>query len=513
MALPFQKISAERGNPRIEYEGMTIDEMIANFMERHEIPGMTLAIVQAPYIPRVVGYGVSNIENKLLASPKTLWNIGQISCGYTAVAIMQLVEEDKFKVDDAIGKIVPQLPAAWQSITIRQLLGNASGIPDYTQQPSFDFSKNYNPMEILALVKDLPLLFPTGSQVSQSATNFFLLAMAVEKASGMSFENYVKKNQIEKLGLQHTKFSSDLAQLKQENVNAQGLKHKEFLKERVFIDPTEPAVGYSASNGKNTPSKINNLNNLTGYGSLLVSAEDISLWDIGLAGDILVKKKENRDLIYNGISLNNGTKVQANSGWRFYGHKGLMDIHGAIPGFSCYLSRFTDPSELLCVTLCANKENVDLTLLARMIAGAFDERLGPPKASKNVHCYESSFSVQTTMDRLEEFLKKKNVQIMARVDHSMGASRANLELRPTQTLIFGNPAMGTHLMLDNQSIAIDLPLRVAVWQEKNGSVWLGHDEIQSLAESYGIEGKDISQTISQMTKGLKAAIQYATVPF
>ena len=88
----MQPASAQRGNPAVQFEGQTIDEMVAAFMKEHRIPGMTLAIVQAPYIPRVVGYGVSDVEKGLLASPRTLWNVGQITQGYTAVAIMQLIE-------------------------------------------------------------------------------------------------------------------------------------------------------------------------------------------------------------------------------------------------------------------------------------------------------------------------------------------------------------------------------------------------------------------------------------
>src|SRR6187397_2639490 len=68
--------SAQRGNPLVQFEGQSIDEMIAAFMSEHRIPGMTLAIVQAPYIPRVVGYGISDVEKRLLASPKTLWHVG-----------------------------------------------------------------------------------------------------------------------------------------------------------------------------------------------------------------------------------------------------------------------------------------------------------------------------------------------------------------------------------------------------------------------------------------------------
>lgn len=510
MVLASQPVFAERGNPKIEFMGTTPDEMIATYMQEHNIPGITLAIVQAPYITRVVGYGVSNVDLKLLASPKTLWNIGQMTSAYTAVAIMQLVEEDKLLIDDTLGKFVPELPTSWQNITLCQLMGNTSGLPDYTKQSSFEFSKNYQPNEIITLIKDSSLLFQPGSEMRQSATNFFLLGMVIEKASGMSYEQFITKNQIERLGLKNTMFVSNVSHVKQEDVANQASKHKQFLSDPIYIHPTEVATGYTALDGKLTSTKMNSQSALNAFGSILASAEDMSLWDIALAGSILVKKKENRDVIYHAVTLNDGTKVQTNCGWRFFGHEGLMSIQGNVPGFSCYMSRFTHPSELLCVTLCANKDNVDLSELARNIAGAFNRKLGPPVGPKKMRYFESSFAVQTTMDRLEQFLKAKGVQIMARVDHHAGASKADLSLRATQTLIFGNPAMGTHLMLANQSIAVDLPLRVAVWQDENGSVWLGHDDIRVLAQSYEISG--IDDTIEKMTRGLAAAVQYAITP-
>lgn len=129
-----------------------------------------------------------------------------------------------------------------------------------------------------------------------------------------------------------------------------------------------------------------------------------------------------------------------------------------------------------------------------------------PNVSKKVHLFKCTFDVQITMDRCEEFLKSKGVTIMARVDHAKGADLANLKLRPTQTLIFGNPQIGTHLMLANQSIAIDLPLRLAVWQDEKGSVWLGHPDLDVLAESYGINEPNI---IEKMKTALQACVQSA----
>jgi D-alanyl-D-alanine carboxypeptidase len=500
---------AQRGSPVVQFEGQTIDQMVAEFMKEHGVPGMTLAIVQAPYIPRVVGYGVSNVEKGLLASPKTLWNVGQITQGFTAVAIMQLVEAGKITLDDPVGKHVADLPPRWREITVRQLMAHVSGLPDYTQQPSFQPAGEYTPGDVIALVKDAAMAFEPGKRVANCATDFFLLGLVVERASGMSYEAFVTRNQIERLGLKNTLFASGLAGVKSEPVETPGSKHQRFLSERPFIDPTEMATGYSESDGKLTPVRRNSQSAWFANGAVLASAEDISLWDIGLAGSLLASKKEHRDFLYRAVQLADGTAVPGHCGWRFQGRPGLMDIRGSVPGFSCYLSRLT--VDLVCVTLCANKEGVDLTELARRIAGAFDRNLGPPVGPKVMKCLESCYPVGTTTDRLAAFLLAKGVDIVARIDHSAAARKKGLALPPTEVLVFGNPAVGTSLMLSRPSVALELPLRVVVWQEADGTVWVGYHDAADLARQHGIT--DRLDTIEAMNAGLAAALSHATAPY
>ncbi|RBP38511.1 uncharacterized protein DUF302 [Roseimicrobium gellanilyticum] len=501
----------QRGNPRVQFEGETIDEMIEQFMAEHQVPGMTLAIVQAPYIPRAVGYGMSDVSRELLASPNTLWNIGQMTRAFTAVAIVQLLEDGRLKLEEPVGKFVTELPPAWQGITLRQLMAHASGLPDYTQQKDFDPAREYRPADIIALIKNQPSVFQTGAKAADSATDFFLLALVIEKASGMSYEEFVTKHQIERLGLKNTMFASDFAKVKREAVEKNEMRHKQFLSERPYIDPTEVAVGHAEIEGKIVPLKQNSQSAWLGSGSVFASATDISLWDVGLAGGLLIKEKEHRALIYGPSKLNDGSVLPANCGWRFPAHKGLMDIEGHVPGYSTYLSRFTDKSELVCVTLCANKSGVDLSGLARKIAGAYNRKLGPPVGATLMKCRESCYPVKVTMDRLESFLREREVGVVARVDHAAAAKAKGLELPPTEVIIFGDPTMGTHLMHSQRSIAVDLPLRVMVWQEADGTVWTGHHEVSALAEEHGI--KDQERVVKAMNARLEAALRFATAPY
>ena len=134
------------------------------------------------------------------------------------------------------------------------------------------------------------------------------------------------------------------------------------------------------------------------------SAQDISFWDIGLAGGVLIKKPEDRAVVYASWTLPDGRTVPGSAGWQFYHHRGLMDIKGSVPGFSSFLSRFTHPEELVCVTLMANKEGVDFTNLGRKIAGAFGDLLSTNYDDTRLFLMEGQFSADETVNRLEEQL-------------------------------------------------------------------------------------------------------------
>jgi CubicO group peptidase (beta-lactamase class C family)/uncharacterized protein (DUF302 family) len=501
--------SAQRGNAAVQFAGQTIDEMVAGFMRENHIPGMTLAIVQAPYISRVTGYGFADQEKGLLASPKTLWNIGQLTEAHTAVAILQLVEAGKLSLEDSIGQHVNGLPETWRQVTLRQLLAHASGFPDYTQQPSYRAARKPRPEGVLELMKDTPTVFPPGARVANSATDTMLLRLTVERVSGTNYEAFVTQNQFERLGLKNTAFVSRLEGVVREEAEPMNGKHQKFLHERTFIDPTESAVGYSEQDGKCLPLPRNWQAAAPGNDPLLASAEDISLWDIGLAGSLLVSQKENRGFIYNAVKLPDGSVASEHCGWRFQGHKGLMDIRGNAPGFSSYLCRFTDPSELLCVTLCANKQGVELTELARRIAGAFNPKLGPPVGPQVMQCLESPHPLAKTVDRLVAFMKSRSIASLSKVAEQ--PSKKGADHNPPAPLIPSHATAGNEFILSRPGVTLNPPIRVAVWQEADGSVWVGRPNVQEVAQQPGSENQ--TAKVAAMQAAVAAAMAEATEAF
>jgi uncharacterized protein (DUF302 family) len=98
----------------------------------------------------------------------------------------------------------------------------------------------------------------------------------------------------------------------------------------------------------------------------------------------------------------------------------------------------------------------------------------------------SLYSVAETMDRLEAAVTAAGATVFARIDHAAGAKKVELELRPTQLLIFGNPKLGTPAMTDNQTAGLDLPLRVLAYADGEGVVHVTYHAPATLAQTHAL---------------------------
>lgn len=110
--------------------------------------------------------------------------------------------------------------------------------------------------------------------------------------------------------------------------------------------------------------------------------------------------------------------------------------------------------------------------------------------SQTLATVESRFAVKETSDRLAAELEKRGIRIAARIDHAAAAKAAGLEMPPTEVIMFGNPRLGTPLMLAQPLVAIELPMKMLIWQDVTGKVMIGYAPPSALKERYRITGQD-----------------------
>jgi len=113
------------------------------------------------------------------------------------------------------------------------------------------------------------------------------------------------------------------------------------------------------------------------------------------------------------------------------------------------------------------------------------------------------------MNRFEAEVRARGMTVFAHIDHAAGATAVGLSLRPTELLIFGNAKTGTPLVQSTQTLGIDLPLKVLVWQDASGIAWLSYNDPAFVAHRHGLDSAD-NTTVNAMAAVLKAIASKAT---
>jgi uncharacterized protein (DUF302 family) len=123
---------------------------------------------------------------------------------------------------------------------------------------------------------------------------------------------------------------------------------------------------------------------------------------------------------------------------------------------------------------------------------------------------ESPHDVDTTVGRIERRLAEMKVPLFAKIDHAANATAAGLKMDPSQVLIFGSPQVGTGLMQKAPAIAGELPLKISVWQDDRGRVWVGGTRIDEVANGYGVGDDPAIPRMRMLYQGL---VGHAVAPY
>jgi uncharacterized protein (DUF302 family) len=128
-----------------------------------------------------------------------------------------------------------------------------------------------------------------------------------------------------------------------------------------------------------------------------------------------------------------------------------------------------------------------------------------PTRVQGVSSHASPYRFDTTLERLRNEIARRGLKLFAQFDHSAEAAHVGLRMQPTQVLVFGSPASGTPLMVASPLIALELPLRILVWEDGAAQVWVAFIQASGLAEQYGLPA-ELSRVLAGVEQVVEAAL-------
>jgi uncharacterized protein (DUF302 family) len=146
-----------------------------------------------------------------------------------------------------------------------------------------------------------------------------------------------------------------------------------------------------------------------------------------------------------------------------------------------------------------------MRIVHAIVALALTTTFSLASAADGLIAVKSPHGAKATMDRLEELVKQRGLNVFARVDHAAGATKVGKTLRPTEVLIFGNPQGGTPFMECAQSVGIDLPLKALVWEDASAQVWIGYNDPAYLAQRHGAAQCPVVENLRKALENVTSA--------
>ncbi len=316
--------AVDSGQPKAAPNLPRMEQVIRSFVEKKQFMGAVL-VARGNDVLLDQGYGFADVEWKVPDSPKAKFRLGSITKQFTAASIMLLQERGKLKVTDPVKNYLPDAPAAWDKITIFNLLTHTSGIPSFTGFPDYHSFERVpiTPKELVALFRDKPLDFQPGEKWSYSNSGYALLGYLIEKISGETYAKFVEDDIFKPLGMKDSGYDSNSAIIPD---RAQGYtRGPDGLANAGYINMTVP---FSA-------------------GGLYSTTGDLLRWEQGLFGGRLLSPESLKQMttpFKDDYAF--GLMVRTENG-----HK-VIDHGGGIEGFNTMLAYY--PDDKLTVAVLGN---------------------------------------------------------------------------------------------------------------------------------------------------------------
>lgn len=322
------------------------NKLLQPYMNANE-PGGVILVAKKGEIIYKKAFGMANMELDVPVNDSMIFYIGSNTKQFTAVAILQLVEKGKLRLQDSVGKFIP-CPFPVSSITIEQFLSHTSGMGSTNETPAYKLidRKGVTVAELVKYYTSLPIDFPAGTKWAYNNANFYILGYLIEKLTGASYAEYVTENIFKPAGMYST-----------------------YMGKETSIIKNRPS-GYTNFRLGIFNSRVSTIELLYSSGGIQSTAEDMLKWNRALnTGKLLNLEKV--QIAYRPQTLLNGKQTTYGMGFHLQElHKSPALRHGGlVEGFTSetlYL-----PNEDVYVVILLNEETSKIPIipLARILAG------------------------------------------------------------------------------------------------------------------------------------------------
>ena len=426
-------------------------DSIFNTYNNNEVPGVSIGFIKDNKLEFCRSYGMSNLENDISINENTIFNLASVSKQFTAFAIVLLEEEGKLSLEDDVHKYIPELYDYGEKITLKQLANHTSGIRSHLQLLGL---KGYISDNVITKQDALQIIFSQrelnfkpGEKYGYSNSGYVLLAEIVERVSGMSFPEFLKKRVFEPLQMNNTFVMDDYHKV---------IKNK--------------AASYEIENGN----YVNAPSNYSYYGStgIYTSITDFSKWVLNffnpkVGSDKLFKKMTTETFLNNGQTTGYGLGLRVGT---YNGHT-YINHSGGDAGYVAFMGLF--PQHKAAVFLLSNNNTVNAEGKALEVADIMmtpSQQNNPPDHTQPLSENNRNTKIEIKNSELKQleghYLSNENFLIRNLIikDGSLYFSRPEQNHRETKLIpigkgIFqfdGNPTVTAEFRKEQEKVTINI---------------------------------------------------------
>jgi CubicO group peptidase (beta-lactamase class C family) len=363
VALPAGAAAQQAATPHAaHFPADATDRVDRVFQQWHTdaTPGCAVGVAHDGNMVLSRAYGMADLEHDIANAPATIFEAGSVSKQFTAAAIVLLAQQGRLSLDDDVRRHVPELPDYGTTITLRHLMTHTSGLRDWGSVAAITgwgrSSRTHDHSHVLDILsRQRGLNFTPGSEYSYSNSGYNLMAVIVDRVSGMSFADFSRQHIFEPLGMMDTQWRDDYTRIVRGRSSAYAMRGGNWVIDR----PIE---------------------HVHGNGGLLTTVADLVTWSQALAdgrigGADFVRTMHTRQVLTGGDTI-------SYAGGLFVGeYRGLPEVShtGATSGYRAFLARY--PGQALDVAVLCNASNVNPGTVGRLVAQVYLGDAPPPAAA------------------------------------------------------------------------------------------------------------------------------------